>query len=77
MAIRALKRFASDWYFDHIGIRKKPFPLTQGREIAVVGAGPAGLTCGYYLANMGYKVTVYEAQPKGGGMLGIRQAEER
>ena len=44
VAIRLLKRFASDWYFDHIGMAKKPFPITKGQKAAVVGAGPAGLT---------------------------------
>lgn len=77
VAIRALKRFASDWYFDHIGVRQKPFPVTQKGAIAIIGAGPAGLTCGYYLAKMGYKVTAYESQPMGGGMLGITIPEFR
>jgi NADH-quinone oxidoreductase subunit F len=71
VAIRSLKRFAADWYFDHVGEAKQPFPVTQPQKIAVVGAGPAGLTCAYYLAQRGYKVTVYEAQPVAGGMLGI------
>jgi NADH-quinone oxidoreductase subunit F len=71
VAIRSLKRFATDWYFDHIGLPKEPFPVTRKQRVAVVGAGPAGLTCGYYLAKMGYKATAYEAQPVGGGMLGI------
>ncbi len=77
VAIRALKRFASDWYFEHIGLPDKPFPVTCEHKVAVVGAGPAGLTCGYYLAKMGYKVTAYEAQPVGGGMLGITVPEFR
>lgn len=77
VAIRSLKRFASDWYFDHIGKAKDPFPVTEDQKIAVVGAGPAGLTCAYFLAGMGYKVTVFEAQSVAGGMLGIAIPEFR
>lgn len=77
VAIRALKRFASDWYFDHVGLAKEPFSVTSSHKVAVVGAGPAGLTCAYFLAKMGYQVTVYEAQPMGGGMLGISIPEFR
>ncbi|MBW2009364.1 MAG: NADH-quinone oxidoreductase subunit NuoF, partial [Deltaproteobacteria bacterium] len=45
--------------------------------VAVVGAGPAGLTCAYFLAKMGYGVTVFESQPVAGGMLGITVPEFR
>ncbi|MBW1849882.1 MAG: FAD-dependent oxidoreductase [Deltaproteobacteria bacterium] len=77
VAIRALKRFATDWYFDHIGLAKEPFPVMRDQKMAIVGAGPAGLTCGYYMVQMGYKVTVFESQPVGGGMLGITVPEFR
>ena len=77
VAIRAIKRFAADWYFDNIGPEREPFPVTRAEQIAVVGAGPAGLTCAYYLAQMGYKTTVFEAQPVAGGMLGIALPEFR
>jgi NADH-quinone oxidoreductase subunit F len=77
VAIRALKRYAADWYFDHIGKAKEPFPVTEDQKVAVVGAGPAGLTCAYFLAKMGYGVTVFEAQPLGGGMLGLAIPEFR
>lgn len=40
-----------------------------GKHIAIVGAGPAGLTAAYYLARMGHQVTVYEGKPQGGGLL--------
>jgi NADH-quinone oxidoreductase subunit F len=71
VAIRALKRFATDWYFDHIDEipEPKPFPRTKVEKIAVIGAGPAGLTCAYFLAQMGYGVTVFESSPTAGGML--------
>jgi len=77
VAIRSLKRFASDWYFDHIGKPKEPFPVTKTQKVAVVGAGPTGLTCAYFLAKMGYKVTVFESQSVAGGMLGIAIPEFR
>jgi len=77
VAIRTLKRFATDWYFENIGLPQKPFPVTKNQKVAIVGAGPAGLTCGYYLAKMGYKATVYEGQPVGGGMLAITVPEFR
>jgi NADH-quinone oxidoreductase subunit F len=77
VAIRALKRFASEWYFEHIGSKREPFAVTRKETVAVVGAGPAGLTCAYFLAKMGYKVSVYESQPMGGGMLGIAVPEFR
>jgi len=77
VAIRSLKRFASDWYFDHISKPKESFPVTKDQKVAVVGAGPAGLTCAYFLAEMGYAVTVFESQSVAGGMLGIAIPEFR
>ena len=77
VAIRSLKRYASDWYFKHIGKRHAPFPVTRPEKVAVVGAGPAGLTCAYFLAKMGYQTVVHEAQPVAGGMLGIAIPEFR
>ena len=73
VAIRELKRFAADWYFDHAGElpQPEPFPQTQDQRVAVVGAGPTGLSCAYFLAQMGYPVTVFEALPIGGGMLSV------
>jgi len=73
VAIRALKRFASDWYFDHASELSPPerFPQTHSQQVAVVGAGPTGLSCAYFLAQMGYPVTIFEALPVGGGMLSV------
>jgi len=73
VAIRALKRFAADWYFDHVDElpEPEPFPRTRSQKVAVVGAGPCGLACAYFLAQMGYGVTVFEALPVGGGMLSV------
>lgn len=77
VAIRSLKRFASDWYFKNIGFPATPFPLTRKEGVAVVGAGPAGLSCAYFLRKAGYGVTVFESQPKAGGMLSIALPEFR
>ena len=48
-----------------------------GREVAVVGAGPTGLTCAYYLALLGHSVTVFESRPEAGGMLRYALPEYR
>jgi NADH-quinone oxidoreductase subunit F len=77
VSIKSLKRFAADWYFDHISDVPKPFPRTQKEQVAIVGAGPAGLSCAYYLCQLGYGTTVFEAQPVGGGMVGIAIPEFR
>ncbi len=71
VAIRSLKRFATDWYFENIGIAKERFPVLHDEKVAVAGAGPAGLTCAYFLAEMGYRVAIFEAGALGGGMLGM------
>ncbi len=65
VSICALKRFAADSDMDYVPVCEKP----NGKKIAVVGAGPAGLSCAYFLALKGYKVSVFEAQEKAGGML--------
>ncbi|MEW6671591.1 MAG: FAD-dependent oxidoreductase [Thermodesulfobacteriota bacterium] len=77
VAIRSLKRFASEWFFKNIGPKRKPYPVTKKEKVAVVGAGPAGLTCAYFLSKMGYQTRVFEAQAIGGGMLGIAVPEFR
>ncbi len=79
VAIRSLKRFAADWYAEHgseLG-EVEPFPITKKEKIAVVGAGPTGLACAYFLAQSGYPVTVFEALPVGGGMLSVAIPEFR
>jgi NADH-quinone oxidoreductase subunit F len=73
VAIRALKRFAADWYFEHVDElpEPKPFPRTKNQKVAVIGAGPCGLSCAYFLAQAGYGVTIFEAMEIGGGMPAV------
>ncbi len=69
VAICSLKRFASDMARE-IGEATQPEPKAPtGKNVAVVGAGPGGLTAAYFLALEGHKVTIYEAQEEAGGML--------
>ncbi|MBS3756198.1 MAG: FAD-dependent oxidoreductase, partial [Desulfobacterales bacterium] len=77
VAIRTLKRYASDYYYGKHGAEREPFPVTRDEKVAIVGAGPAGLTCAYFLAKLGYQTKVFEAQPVGGGMLNIALPEFR
>ena len=66
MNIRGLKRYA----VDHMEKDYRPNMAEKtGKRVAVVGGGPAGLSCAYYLAVMGHDVTIFEARHKLGGML--------
>ncbi|PIU57518.1 MAG: hypothetical protein COS88_00880, partial [Chloroflexi bacterium CG07_land_8_20_14_0_80_51_10] len=56
--------------------QSKKLPPT-GKNVAVIGAGPAGLTAAYYLAKQGHKVTVFEALPEAGGMMRVGIPEYR
>lgn len=72
VAIGRLERFAADWHREHSeNTAQEPVekPKAKGRRVAVIGSGPAGLTCAGDLAKMGYAVTVFEAFHKAGGVL--------
>jgi dihydropyrimidine dehydrogenase (NAD+) subunit PreT len=65
--IGALQRYATDWVFDSDAALFERAPAT-GRRVAVVGAGPAGLSCAHALARAGHDVTIFDARPKPGGL---------
>ena len=68
VGIGRLERFVADWYRSNI--HTKPVaPASNGHKVAVIGAGPSGLTVAGDLAKLGYKVTVYEALHVAGGVL--------
>lgn len=82
--IMALKRFVSDWMREN-GSKEPPVeavtasspPPPSGKKVAVVGAGPAGLTCALDLVRRGHAITVYEALPVAGGMMRVGVPEYR
>ncbi len=78
VAIRMLKRFIGDYEQENLilppgGTPKEKLP----HKVGIVGAGPAGLSCAYFLARLGYQPTVFEALPVAGGMLAIAIPENR
>lgn len=68
ISIGKLERFVADWAREH-DIKPEPPKEKNGRKVAVIGAGPAGLTCAGDLAKMGYDVTIFEALHEPGGVL--------
>ncbi|WP_005034458.1 FAD-dependent oxidoreductase [Holophaga foetida] len=66
-AINFMKRYVADLEYDRLGT-PEPVP-SNGKKVAIVGGGPSGLTCGYYLRQQGFEVTILDKQPKLGGML--------
>ena len=68
VAIGRLERFVADWYLEH-GNKELLSPVSNGKKVAIIGGGPAGLTCAGDLAKLGYGVTVYEAFHTAGGVL--------
>lgn len=68
VSIGKLERFASDWAREN-SYESKIKPEKNGHKVAVVGAGPAGITCAGELAKLGYDVTVFEALHEPGGVL--------
>ncbi|OGO03448.1 MAG: hydrogenase, partial [Chloroflexi bacterium RBG_13_53_26] len=77
VAIRHLKRFVADWAFEHGFEYIPPVKESRNEKVAVIGAGPAGLSAAHDLALDGYQVTVFEALPVAGGMLAVGIPEYR
>jgi len=75
--IRALKRFVTDKVYEKPRVPPEPAPRRYPQRVAVIGAGPCGLTAAQDLCKMGYGVTVFEALPVAGGMLRVGVPEYR
>ncbi len=81
--IMGLKRFVADWAYEHrdelpnmrdkslVGTPFKKNPSPTGKKIAIIGAGPAGLTASQDLVRLGHKVTVFDSLPVAGGMMRV------
>jgi heterodisulfide reductase subunit A len=81
--IMGLKRFVADWAYDHrdelakmrdksvIGTSFSHHPIPTGKKVAVIGAGPAGLTAGLDMVRLGHAVTIFDALPVAGGMMRV------
>ena len=68
ISIGKLERFVADWASEH-GIKPAPAKEKKNKKVAVIGSGPAGLSCAGDLAKMGYDVTIFEALHEAGGVL--------
>lgn len=68
VSIGKLERFVADWAREN-GIKPKAAESMNGKKVAVIGSGPAGLTCAGDLAKAGYEVTIFEALHEPGGVL--------
>ena len=68
VAIGRLERFVADWH--NANVKEAPaVPAPNGHKVAIIGAGPSGLTCAGDLAKLGYDVTIFEALHLAGGVL--------
>ncbi|MGO8989106.1 MAG: FAD-dependent oxidoreductase [bacterium] len=70
LALRSLKRFVTDHGLKKgLMVKSQPRLCNEGEKVAILGSGPAGLTCGFYLARKGYRPTILEKLPVKGGAL--------
>ncbi|MCK4665163.1 FAD-dependent oxidoreductase [Candidatus Dependentiae bacterium] len=69
VAIRPLKRFISDWAISSMEPLPESIIPTREEKVAVIGAGPAGLTCAKRLVELGYNVTIFDNSAHAGGMM--------
>jgi NADH-quinone oxidoreductase subunit F len=79
VAICDLKRFVADYAMNNSSnyIRQDITLPRNGKKVAIIGAGASGLTCGYYLARLGYEVDIFEAEAVAGGVLAYGIPEYR
>ncbi|HAQ40245.1 NADPH-dependent glutamate synthase [Anaeropeptidivorans aminofermentans] len=68
VGIGRLERFVADWYMKNVEAKAEKVS-SNGHKVAVIGAGPSGLTCASDLAKLGYEVTIFEAFHTAGGVL--------
>ena len=71
---RKLERYVADWAREH-KLEPQNTSEKNGQRVAVIGAGPAGLTCAGELAKLGYEVKIFEALHEPGGVAGLRYPE--
>lgn len=71
VAIGMLERFLVDWMVANKKNMLQPCAMPKGKKVAIVGSGPAGMSCAFYLAHAGYHSTIYESLPAFGGMLTV------
>ncbi len=70
VGVNRFERFLGDWGLEHdLKLHRDEDAQDYEQKIAIIGSGPSGLNCAYYLARKGYKVTLFEAFSKLGGML--------
>jgi NADPH-dependent glutamate synthase beta subunit-like oxidoreductase len=77
VSIREVERFVGDYVLDHADELYEPPAVETKWRVAVVGAGPAGLTAAYFLRRQGHQVTVFDELPEPGGMLATSIPEYR
>lgn len=71
VSIGMLERYVADWVVTHGKPMSVACALPNGKKVAIVGSGPAGMTVAYYLAHLGYACTIFESLPVLGGMLAV------
>jgi heterodisulfide reductase subunit A len=69
IATRELKRFAADYEMNAGRAKPALVEVTKEEKVAIIGSGPAGLSCAYDLVRQGYPVTIFESAPEAGGLL--------
>lgn len=71
LSIKYLKRFVADYEIDTNRHQEIPTAAKTGKKVAIIGAGPAGVSCANYLIQMGHQATIFERHPEPGGMAAM------